>query len=360
MDQSTTQQIAMALWAQEREIKEMKQQLETDILVFDEGIKAKLVTALAGDGKGKRVRAFKALVVEIAKDRWPGTNRLSEASDKTLEESLLRFKSWHKTPVNGKPWKFTLALGISAPTLVREAVGDLAAHGGTAGRVLFRRPLPTVGPTVQRLCDSVLPEGKGPTAKGKGKGKGKHKGGYKDGGKGKHGGKAADGGKGHQDAWAHAAFGPAPPAGGTGQSASDEAARALLRNRPGTGPLLRSVAELHAMAEAAVAPPWEGEFPAAPGAPPQAGGGAPGGAAVASETAPSPGGASSGGAWANYTGPDLDSTQTTLGSQEVKDEDGAPTGKEPKRPADAEAAGAERKKTKSPTPERNSGASPAR
>ena len=172
MEQSTTQQIAMALWAQEREIKELKQQLETVILVFDEGIKAKLATALAGDGKGKRVRAFKALIVEIAKDRWPGTNRLSEASYKTLEESLLRFKSWHRTTAKGNLWKLTLALGISASTLVREAVGDLAAHGGTVGRVLFRRPLPTVGPTAQRVCDSVLPEGKGTTAKGKGKGKG--------------------------------------------------------------------------------------------------------------------------------------------------------------------------------------------
>ena len=249
----------MALWAHEREIREIKQQLETDVLIYDEQIKDRVYQALTGaDHKQKRVAALKAVAGELIKDSLPGCNRICDASDKTLSHSVLRFSSKHKSPALNKQWKFTLALGVSATREIKEAVGELAAHGGVQGRALLRRPLPVVGSLVQSLCENELPPGKGPKAKGKGKGKDKDKGKGKNQDRAKSGGKGygnskgrgnGDGGKGGApsggstgpwDAWAQAAWpapAGAPPSGTVTARAPASSGNAALPPPPPAAPL---------------------------------------------------------------------------------------------------------------------------
>ena len=66
--------------------------------------------ALTGaDHKQKRVAALRAVAAELIKVSVPGCNRICDASDKTLSDSVLRFSSKHKSPAQNKQWKFTLA-----------------------------------------------------------------------------------------------------------------------------------------------------------------------------------------------------------------------------------------------------------
>ena len=163
--------------AHERDIKQAKQAFELDFIIKDDEVKQKAATAADnGEPKGKGIRAFKALISWLKSKGVTGCNRLSGESEHDLRASILRFKPTHSTYRTGKPWKFTLALGLGASPLVREAVAALAATGGNA-EVLVRRPLLEGGPLVQELAAAH-----GISTKGWGK-KGE------DGQKGWHGGK---------------------------------------------------------------------------------------------------------------------------------------------------------------------------
>ena len=240
------QQVVRVLAAHETAVNQMKQQLELDFLVYDEGLKQELQGAMADNtGTGatpKRVTAFRVVVSRLVLDDIRGGRRLEAESNENLAAALLRFKPKKDTPRDGYPWVFTLAPGVGVTQNFREALADLAAHGGNE-RVKVRRPLPYWGPTVSALAQSVL--GKDTKGKGKNKGgkdgkKGKGKGGKDKGGKGK--GKDQPAGKGASRATAPPRFAlptDAPPAGApaattTVPCASTTAAPVLATKAPTT------------------------------------------------------------------------------------------------------------------------------
>ena len=252
---------ARVLVTHERELRQIKQQLETDFIVKNEECKLAMSTAMAdGEHKGKGVRAFKALIgwLEAQAVRVAGCTRLCEASAETLTESILRFKPQFATPRDGKPWKFTLVLGVAATPLVREAVADISASGGN-DQVLVRRPLLDGGALSQQVSDWFIPardEGKGKDKdkgkgkdqkKGRGRGRGQGqgtdkkagKGKDKDKGKGKDKAKGPDG-KGNKDAWggwnAGVSGGSAPAGSAVASSTLDSAPPAGAGVPPAVGP----------------------------------------------------------------------------------------------------------------------------
>ena len=185
-------QVARALTAHESSLNQLRQQLELDFLVYDAEVKQQLEDALASHvptgGTPKRVSTFKLVLARLVADGVPGGRRLDSESKEHLTSSLLRFKPKKPTPKNNYPWVFTLAPAVGATQNFREALADLAAHGGN-DRVKVRKPLSNWGPAVSLLAERVL----GKDVKGKGKDKGKEKDGKK--GKGK-GSKSKDGGRG--------------------------------------------------------------------------------------------------------------------------------------------------------------------
>ena len=180
------EEVTRALVAHDRRLAELSQCVETDVLVWDDQVRQQLVECLGRDpGTNKRVAAFKLVAAHLSAKGAQGGEALSEIDDETLEESVLRFKSKHWGPKEGKPWKFTLAPALSQTSAFRTAVADAVAGGGS-DTVLFRRPQLYLGPTVQRLADDVLGKNKGKKGKGEGKkGKGDGKGKGKKGKKGK-------------------------------------------------------------------------------------------------------------------------------------------------------------------------------
>ena len=163
------QQAVRALTAHETALNQMKANLELDFLVYDEGLKQELVDT-AADNTGntpKRVAAFKVVVARLLADEIPGARRLEAETNENLVAALLRFKPKKDTPREGFPWVWTLAPGVGVTQNFREAVSDLAAHGGNE-RLKVRRPLQYWGLAVSALAQTVL--GKDGKAKGKGKG----------------------------------------------------------------------------------------------------------------------------------------------------------------------------------------------
>ena len=137
------QQVVRVLAAHETALNQVKQQLELDFLVYDEGLKQELVDVVA-DTTGnppKRVAAFKVVVGRLLADEIPGARRLEAETNENLAAALLRFKPKKDTPKDGFPWVWTLAPGVGVTQNFREAVSDLAAHGGN-DRLKVRRPLP--------------------------------------------------------------------------------------------------------------------------------------------------------------------------------------------------------------------------
>lgn len=185
---------ARLLLAHEWQLLEHAQQLQLDFLLQSAPVKAAVLTALSdGPFAGKGVRAFEAVLAALDADNCQGTGRLTGATPQELKNLVLRFRSKFPAPLDGKPWKFTLALSTSAPADLVAAVADLAAGGGS-DRVWVRRPQMYLGPMAQSLQLAIDPEAH---AKGKAKGKGKKgKGeGGKDKGKAGKGKAEADKGK---------------------------------------------------------------------------------------------------------------------------------------------------------------------
>ena len=174
--QETATLMARVLVAHDRDITDLRQALEVDVLIADEAVKIKVHQKMSDYGKGKgkaqgkRLAALREVLEALKSDQVSGTNRILERSDKTLGEAVLRFKPQKESPKHGYYWKFTLALGLGCGNTVREAFSDLVASGGSA-RVLTRRPVQKLGPLVNELAGCFgIPGNK---AKGKGKDKGK-------------------------------------------------------------------------------------------------------------------------------------------------------------------------------------------
>ena len=181
--------VTRALTAHETAVNLAKQEVELDFLLGDEKLKQEMVDALAADSGStpKRVVAFKVVTARLVADEVPGARRLAAESEQNLTDGILRFKSRHFEPREGKPWVFSLAPGLGVTQNFREALADLAACGGNE-RLKVRRPLLHWGPAVSTLAQSVL--GKDKSKKGgkegsKGKGKGGKDKGKKGRGKGK-------------------------------------------------------------------------------------------------------------------------------------------------------------------------------
>ena len=179
------------LLAHEAQLLAVAQSLDLDFLVVSETVKQTVQLALGnGEAKGKGLRAFKAVLEVMAASGVPGAGRLNAASETSLKELMLRFKSPFQNPLQARPWKFTLAVSTSASTDLRGALADMAAAGGCES-VLVRRPLAVHGSMarqVEQWADPVraLNRANKGAEKGKGKGKGKGKAQAKAGGAAPH------------------------------------------------------------------------------------------------------------------------------------------------------------------------------
>ena len=275
MDFHTASLMGRVLVAHERDIAEQKAQNEVDFLITDEELKDQIWWCLDGKGKGKgsgkakKMAALDLVLKNLNDSEVSGSRRLLGTSDRTLEESVLKFRPKHNEPRPGWTWKFTLSLSFTATGPVRDAFADLAATGGS-DKVQIRRPLQQLGPLVQEVAETFgIPGNKGKDSGGKGKGSGKGKDWHakgKDKGRPAKGkdrkGKSQDQGKGPgKDAWGGAAF-PAAPRPGAARSAAESESLAqsaaeleLLLTTSPSRPLLRSAAELASMAKAARPPP---------------------------------------------------------------------------------------------------------
>lgn len=195
-------------------LTDVRAQLEHEVLVVDPGLQAELTRALALQGDAApRARCFRLLAAHWHAQGVPGGGRFQEATTKDLEALLLRFAPVFRDPKEGKPWRWSLKLATSASGVLREAVADLAANGGT-DKAFVRRPRRGLGPKARRVEELLFPDraqtrqekGKGKGGKGKGRGKGK---------KGGKGGKN-DGDEGGTPAAPAAAAAPPMAAGGAG------------------------------------------------------------------------------------------------------------------------------------------------
>ena len=178
--------VARLLVAHERELREVRQRLDIDVLLAEPHAKAAVQQAVAAapEGPGIRVAAFKAVVGVLRDADVPGSTRLSDATDADLGHLLLRFRARHREPIEGRPWKWTLSMGPGAPPSLRDAVADLAISGGCPA-VLVRRPLLRPGAMAEQLAEHLDP-GKGAGRKGGKRGKGGQGGkGGKEGGRGR-------------------------------------------------------------------------------------------------------------------------------------------------------------------------------
>jgi hypothetical protein len=221
------QLLGRAALVHEWNIKELQQQTQLDLLVKDEGTKQEVLRALGDEtsGEPRKVRCFRALVERLKADGVAGTTRLWDATASELKHADLRCKSPHDFPVEGKVWKFQLALSVSAGGELREALSDLAASGGSE-RVLARHPQAYLGPVCEEIAERI---GKGKGVKGK-------KGG-KDGKKGKpgKGAKNAKNGNGKGCGGGGAAL-PRPPA-APAATVSGVSSGSGAGNSAGTAPL---------------------------------------------------------------------------------------------------------------------------
>jgi len=162
--------------AQEAQLLNSRGESEVDFLIYNAQCKQEVRTALdKAPGKGKRVAAFRAVLEHLR--GTPGFTRLSTANDATLEAFLLRFKPAHKTSVEGKPWKFTLAKAATADADCSTALAEMYQKGGNQS-VQLKRPLTHMGKLACAIEEKVYPERAQKRAnealerKGKGKGSG--------------------------------------------------------------------------------------------------------------------------------------------------------------------------------------------
>ena len=186
--------VVRALLAHETNLNQVKQCVEVDFLLHDEGLKQSVLDT-ADEGAGRRMKVFQLVTARLKADGVPGGTRLDSTSEEHLWDSLLRFKSRFDLPKEGAPWKFTLALSMGASNNFREAIADLVASGGN-DRIQIRRPQSFLGPAVAELASTVLGKSKAAKGKGKGKAKGKEGGKSKKGSEGQVQGKGGKGGKG--------------------------------------------------------------------------------------------------------------------------------------------------------------------
>jgi hypothetical protein len=184
------------LLAHEAGLLAVVQSLDLDFLVVSETAKQEVQLALGnGEPKGKGQRAFRAVLDRMGAAAVPGMTRLATASDSSLKELVLRFKSPFQDPLQGRPWKFTLAVSTSASTELRGALADMAASGGCES-ILVRRPLAVHGAMARRVEEWVDPVRAANRAnkgmeKGRGRGNGRGNGNGNGKGRGKAGAAAA-------------------------------------------------------------------------------------------------------------------------------------------------------------------------
>jgi hypothetical protein len=209
------------LGAHDSQLMAVVQSLDLDFLLVSDTAKQEVQLALGnGEAKGKGVRAFRAVITRMVASAVAGTTRLDAASDSSLRELVLRFKSPFQNPLQARPWKFTLAVSTSASADLRGALGDLAASGGCEN-ILVRRPLAIQGNMarqVEEWADPVRALNRANKGKDKGRGKGRGNGN----GKGKAQAKAGD-----------AVPAMAPPPGAPAPGAAPYAAPRPARARAG-------------------------------------------------------------------------------------------------------------------------------
>ena len=150
---------ALLSLAQETQIGLLRQQLELDFLLDSSAVKRNVQRALAdGEPRGKGLRAFQVVVAALREGgEAAGTGRLESAGEQALKDLVLRFSSRFPTPMEGRTWKFTLAVSPSASLDLPGAVADLATGGGTEG-VKVRRPQMRLGRMAMELLAIVDPE----------------------------------------------------------------------------------------------------------------------------------------------------------------------------------------------------------
>ena len=189
--QAFQEAVTRALIAHDRELGEVKQATQIDLLVCDPKLKQEAFDAWHTAGlTDKRVEVLKVLAQRCVQDGIPGGTRLLAETNLNLSNSLLRFKPRFPDSLKeGSPWKICVTFSLGASSTFRGAFSDMIAHGGNE-RLKIRRPLVLPGRSVQELAQTVL----GKDLKGKGKGKGGKAGKGKDkSGKTKDKGKAGKG-----------------------------------------------------------------------------------------------------------------------------------------------------------------------
>jgi hypothetical protein len=159
--------MARLLLAHERELKEIKQALEIDVLVVDSATKTAMQTAVTnGEPRGQRVRAFKALIPLLTREQVAGAGRFADAESspprqaeacgavgrQAVEVHMLHGNGGSHEPPRGH----------------QRHVGARRNRGGHDPSPLLRG-----GPLAEQLEQHIYGPG---TADGKGKGKGKSKG----------------------------------------------------------------------------------------------------------------------------------------------------------------------------------------
>ena len=180
-DSEFKQQVVRALMAHDRELNDMKQATQIDLLLVDEKLKQDAFDLWQTTGlPDKRVSVLRTIIQRCLDDQIPGGTRLNAESDVNLGNSLLRFRPrYPESTKAGSPWKISVTFSLAATRMFLEAFSDMIAHGGNE-RLKIRRPLSLPGRAVTELAQNVL--GKDLKGKGKGKGskdysgKGKHKG----------------------------------------------------------------------------------------------------------------------------------------------------------------------------------------
>ena len=85
--------MARVMIAHDRDITDLRQALEVDVLIADEAVKIKVHQKMSEHGKGKgkaqgkRLAALRELLEALKSDQVSGTNRILERSDETLGEA---------------------------------------------------------------------------------------------------------------------------------------------------------------------------------------------------------------------------------------------------------------------------------
>ena len=167
--QAFQETVVRALIAHDRELGEVKQATQIDLLLCDPKLKQDAFDTWHTAGLAdKRVDVLRVVAQRCVQDGIPGGTRLLAETDLNLSNSLLRFKPRFPDSLKeGSPWKVNVTFRPGASSTFREAFSDMIAHGGNE-RLKIRRPLVLPGRSVQELAQTVL----GKDLKGKGKGKG--------------------------------------------------------------------------------------------------------------------------------------------------------------------------------------------